>query len=78
MPQTIAQSRANLKYQKSHKRQFAFLPNLEYDADVIEVLENHENKQGYIKALIRDDIKNGLPIARSVKAPDPKIKPLKK
>ena len=77
MPKTEAQLRAIAKYQKDHKKQFAFLPNTEYDVDVIEVLEAHENKQGYIKALIREDIKNGLPIAKSVKAPDPKTRRIK-
>ena len=30
----------------------------EHDADVIDKLDHSPNKQGYIKTLIRDDIKN--------------------
>ena len=34
--------------------------NKKTDADIIEALENSNNKQGYIKALIRRDLKQGL------------------
>ena len=34
--------------------------NKKTDADIIEALENSKNKQGYIKALIRRDLKQEL------------------
>lgn len=45
-------------YQKKKCKQIKLLLNKEKDEDIIKNLENQENKQGYIKKLIRKDIKN--------------------
>ena len=47
------------KYHKRAGRQYHLWLHHENDADIIKRLDNVENKQGYIKALIRDDIKRG-------------------
>ena len=52
-----ARTRANMKYAKSHVRQIKFSFNIDTDADILEKLDGVENKQGYIKELIRADIK---------------------
>lgn len=52
-----ARKRAVLKYDASHTRQVKLKLNLETDKDILERLDEVENKQGYIKALIRADIK---------------------
>ena len=41
---------------KEHTRQFHIKLNLRTDADIREYLEKQENRQGYIKQLIRADI----------------------
>lgn len=46
------------KYDKAHTKRYCMKLNLKTDADIIELLENLDNKQGYIKALIRSDIEN--------------------
>jgi hypothetical protein len=48
--------KAQKKYNRTKTRSFIFKFNKGTDADVIERLEKAENKQGYIKALIRKDI----------------------
>lgn len=52
-----AQKRAIVKYDKAHTKQIKLKLNLETDRDIIEYLDQLENKQGYIKELIRKDIK---------------------
>lgn len=51
-----AQLRANAKYQSTSTRQFGFKFVLATDSDIIEKLESVENKQKYVKGLIRSDI----------------------
>ena len=51
-----ARNKAQLKYNKAHTTQVTLRLNRRTDADVIELLEGLDNKQGYIKALIRADI----------------------
>mgnify|MGYP003333770888 CR=1 FL=1 len=46
-------------YHKSNIKQIKINLNKEYDADIIEHLSKQSNKQGYIKELIRKDIKKG-------------------
>ena len=53
-----ARKRAVLKYDASHTKQVKLKLNLETDKDILERLDEVENKQGYIKTLIRADIKN--------------------
>jgi hypothetical protein len=56
MKTTEAQARATKKYQKANTRMFTLRLNLNTDMDIINKLEQVENKQGYIKQLIRTDI----------------------
>ena len=51
--------RAQKKYDEAHKdlfKNYHFKLNREEDADIIERLESQDNKQGYIKELIRRDL----------------------
>lgn len=52
------QSIASMKYDKNNTRRICLKFNLKTDADILEKLESVENKQGYIKDLIRKDIEN--------------------
>lgn len=52
-----AKKRANIKYDYTHTRQIKFKFNLETDKDILKKLDGVGNKQGYVKKLIRDDIK---------------------
>ena len=56
MKTTEAQARATRKYQKNNTKMFTIRLNLNTDMDIINKLEQVENKQGYIKSLIRTDI----------------------
>lgn len=48
-------SERQARYDATHTMQIHLKLNLETDADIIEVLQKVENKQGYIKDLIRND-----------------------
>jgi len=52
-----SRTRANLKYQRKSIKQLKIALNKKTDSDIISFLERCENKQGYIKALIREDMK---------------------
>lgn len=52
-----AQLKAQAKYDKEHTVGFYVKLNKVSDADVIEKLKTVENRQGYIKELIRNDIR---------------------
>ena len=54
---TPAQKTAIMRYDATHTRQIKFKFNLETDADILAKLDEVENKQGYVKELIRADIK---------------------
>ena len=56
MPITEAQKRAQAKYDSANTRKITLKFNLQTDADVLERLDQVDNRQGYIKQLIRDDI----------------------
>ena len=56
---TKAQAQASKKYQEKNTRLMTIRLNLNTDMDIIERLNQVESKQGYIKKLIREDIKNG-------------------
>lgn len=47
--------KASIKYNQANVKQYKLNLNKKTDADIIEVLESKENKQGYIKDLIRND-----------------------
>lgn len=55
---TKAQIKATAKYDKANTTQVLLKLNKKTDIDIIEWLEQVGSKQGYIKALIREDIKN--------------------
>lgn len=52
-----AQLRAQVKYDKAHTTGVYLKLNKENDADIIEKLESVENRQGYLKKLIKEDLK---------------------
>ena len=52
--------RANAKYDKQNTTGLYLKLNKNTDIDIIERLSAQENKQGYIKLLIRYDIKKAL------------------
>jgi hypothetical protein len=47
------------KYHKRAGKQYHLWLHSDNDADIIKHLDSVPNKQGFIKALIRDDIKRG-------------------
>jgi hypothetical protein len=53
---TEAKKKANAKYDATHTTQFMVKLNNGTDKDIIEKLESVDNRQGYIKSLIRADI----------------------
>ncbi|MDR2043507.1 MAG: hypothetical protein LBQ15_03915 [Clostridium sp.] len=57
--------RANSKYNKEKTKVYAIRAVLATEQDIIRQLESVENKSGYIKRLIREDI------ARQTPADDP-------
>ena len=44
------------EYNRKNKKQIKFELNINTEADIIQHLETIDNKAGYIKQLIRDDI----------------------
>lgn len=44
------------RYELANLKTYTFRLNIRHDADVIAEIEKQDNKQGYVKALIRDDI----------------------
>ena len=55
-PTSEAQKRASVKYNSEHTTLLTVRLNLGSDRDIIDHLKSQENKQGYIKKLIREDI----------------------
>ena len=47
---------ANNKFNKANTKQYAFRVMLKTEQDIIERMESVDNKAGYIKRLIREDI----------------------
>ena len=56
MKASAAQLRANDRYKKKVMKQYNLILHTVNDADIIEMLDSQDNKQGYIKALIRADL----------------------
>ena len=56
MAASKAQKAASAKYDASHTIQLKLKLNTKTDADILEKLNEVENKQGYIKELIRADL----------------------
>lgn len=55
---TKAQIKAQAKYDKENTKQVILKLNLNNDADILAKLENEKNKQGYIKELVRRDMRS--------------------
>ena len=53
-----AQKKASIKYDKANTKGLYLKLNINTDSDILERLEEVENKQNYIKRLIRNDIKS--------------------
>lgn len=60
MKTTEAQLKATAKYQAANTKAYVIRLNLNTDADIIAKLEQVDNKQGYIKSLIRSDLNSDL------------------
>lgn len=58
MPTSEAQKRAVIKYDAKNTKQYHLKLNVNTDADIIERLNQVDTVQGYIKDLIREDMKN--------------------
>lgn len=69
MPVSEANKKAARKYIAANIKQIKFGLSMKYDADILAHLDAQENKQGYIKALIREDIAR----AKSGEAPRAKF-----
>lgn len=54
---TEAQKRASQKYKANKTKSVRLEFNIEHDADIIARLNEVGNRQGYIKELIRQDMK---------------------
>ena len=54
---STAQIKANSKYDKAHTKPIMLKLNRTNDADILAKLDDMDNKQGYIKRLIREDIR---------------------
>lgn len=55
---TDAKRRAIKKYDATSTKQIHLKLNIKTDADIIEKLNKVENVQGYIKEIIREEMKN--------------------
>lgn len=51
-----AKKKANARYDAIHTKQIILKLNIGTDEDILSHLEQLDNKQGYIKKLIRNDI----------------------
>lgn len=56
---TPAMKKAIAKYDSKNTRQFHLKLNINTDAELIAKLDEQENKQAYLKELIRQDIITG-------------------
>lgn len=54
---TAAQIRASRKQNDAKTKQYSFRLHIDHDADIINQLDKVGSKAGYIKQLIREDIK---------------------
>ncbi len=55
---TKAQIKAQAKYDKENTKQVILKLNLNNDADILAKLKDEKNKQGYIKELVRRDMRS--------------------
>lgn len=59
MSWTEAQKRAQRKYEAESSKQFKMRLHFVNDADIIKKLDSVSSQAGYVKELIREDIKRG-------------------
>ncbi len=59
---TEAQLKAQAKYDKNNTQQVVLKLNVKHDADILAKLQNEVNKQGYIKNLVRKDMRNPMSV----------------
>ncbi len=59
MPTSEKRKASHAKWDAANTRQIKLKLNLKTDADILSKLDSVENTQGYIKSLIREDIKKG-------------------
>lgn len=50
---------SKIRYDKANTKQVLLKLNLNTDKDILQRLDEVGNKQGYVKKLIREDIKKG-------------------
>ncbi|MBR4514475.1 MAG: hypothetical protein IKO61_06275 [Lachnospiraceae bacterium] len=62
MPYSEVANRAQRKYDAAHTTAVMMKLNNKTDSDILEKLSDVENKQGYIKSLIREDISGESPL----------------
>lgn len=55
-----AQVKASMKYDKKNTKSIMFKFNLTTDADILAFFETLDNRQGYVKELIRRDMNKGV------------------
>lgn len=53
------QAKWSSDYNKKNTKTVLLRFNLKSDSDILEQLDKHRSKQGYIKELIRNDMKKG-------------------
>ena len=56
---TDAKRKTNMDYDRKNTKLIGMKLNRNTDADILAFLEKHENIQGYLKKLIREDMKKG-------------------
>ncbi len=54
-------ARVKREYDKANARTFSLKFNIKTDADILQHIDTIDNKQGYIKRLIREDIARNAP-----------------
>lgn len=59
---TQAQIKASEKYDRENTRSIMLKLNMKNDSDILRKLSMVDNKQGYIKQLIRDDLRYEAPV----------------
>ena len=57
-----AQKKTQSRYDKAHTKQILFKLNKTTDADILAKLDDVSNRQGYVKKLIRQDIRGNSPV----------------
>ena len=57
-PAAVRRETPQMRYQRKWRKDYKFVVLTHLDADIIERMESLDNKSGYLKELIRRDIKN--------------------